>query len=259
MIVLGIMSGTSLDGLDLVFAQFDLTPETKQQYQWKIIKGKTIDYNLAFKDKLSKAVNLSGFELMQLHADFGVYLGKCCKDFIDESKVIPDLIASHGHTVFHEVKKGFTTQIGDGHKIAAITGVNTIFDFRSLNVAYGGQGAPLVPIGDEFLFSEYDSCLNLGGIANISYKLKNKRLAFDICPFNLLLNKFALQNGYAYDAGGKMAKSGKVCSSLLLKLREIPYYKQTGAKSLDKEQLLHYYNQLFNGFNLSVVDFLSTL
>src|SRR5262249_20092064 len=138
--------------------------------------------------------------------------------------------ASHGHTVFHQPRAGFSTQLGCGATIAAQTGITTVCDFRSLDIALKGQGAPLVPIGDQLLFSEYAACLNIGGIANISFEADGKRLAYDVCEANMLLNNLAERAGKAYDKGGQMARAGKVNNELLGKLNDQDFYKQRGAK-----------------------------
>jgi anhydro-N-acetylmuramic acid kinase len=257
--VLGLMSGTSLDGLDLAFAEFEDLPNENSPIKWQILAAKTVKYSSEWANRLAKSINLSGFDLMQLHSNYGGLLGETCLEFIKETSITPDLISSHGHTVFHEPKKGFTTQIGDGNQIAAITGIKTVFDFRSLDVALGGQGAPLVPIGDEFLFSAYDSCLNLGGIANISLNENDKRIGFDICPFNLLLNHFAKQLGFEYDESGNMARQGNVNKNLLIELDSIVYYNLNYPKSLDKESLLSEYIALIEKFKLNPADVLATL
>lgn len=259
MIVLGLMSGTSLDGLDLVMAEFKGFPSRDKQIEWEILACETIEYSADWKEKLNNAVRLNGFELMQLHADYGKYLGESCLKFIEETAIKPEIISSHGHTVFHEPTKSFTTQIGDGNLIAAITGKNTVYDYRTMDVALGGQGAPLVPIGDEYLFSQYDACLNLGGIANISFKEGSKRRAFDICPFNLLLNEQANILGFGYDDGGNLAADGAVSEGLLAQLSELPFYQITNAKSLDKEKLRADYLALIDVFDLNEKDILATL
>ncbi|MBI1185238.1 anhydro-N-acetylmuramic acid kinase [bacterium] len=257
--VLGLMSGTSLDGLDLALVDFKGFPAHNQTISWRLLAGKTVAYTSEWKQKLEQAVNISAKELMQLHRDYGLFLAEACNVFIAETGQKPELIASHGHTVFHEPESEFTTQIGDGNVVAAQTGINTVYDFRTLDVALGGQGAPLVPIGDEYLFGNYQSCLNLGGIANVSFKQGSKRRAYDVCPFNLLLNLYARKLGFEYDNGGRLAAQGNLHIELLEQLNQLSYYQKEGPKSLDKEALIKEYTSLIDGFSLEAVDVLRSL
>ena len=254
--VLGLMSGTSLDGLDLALVEFSQRGLT---VDWKFIKTDTIEYSSEMIQRLENAPSLSGLELTRLDVDYGRFLGEASKLFIDSSSVKPQIIASHGHTIFHEPKDGFTRQIGDGNYVAAVAGVDTIVDFRSLDMAVGGQGAPLVPIGDELLFSNYTSCLNLGGIANISSVQSIEKKAFDICPFNLLLNNFSQAEGKPYDENGELAKQGQIHDALLNSLNSHSYYSQYAPKSLDKEWLMKEFIPLIDQYGLSNVDILRTL
>ena len=226
------MSGTSLDGLDIALCRFK---KATKGYKYKILAVQTIPYSAALKSKLKKAYSSKAVEFIKLHQEFGNYLGESVKKFLKENKVKADAISSHGHTIFHQPKLGYTTQIGCGATIAAITRTTTVCDLRSLDVALKGQGAPLVPIGDKLLFSKYDSCLNLGGIANISFDKKGERIAFDICICNMILNFLAEKKGHAFDKEGKLAASGKVNIELLKKLNALAYYKIKGSRSLGYE------------------------
>jgi anhydro-N-acetylmuramic acid kinase len=162
-------------------------------------------------------------------------LGKTANEFINTNRLEVDLVSSHGHTIFHQPQSGFTCQIGDGAAIAAECQKTVVCDFRSLDVALGGQGAPLVPIGDKLLFSNYEYCLNLGGIANISFSKNDNHIAFDICPVNQVLNRLASEFGFEYDNGGQLAQKGKILPQLLKELNNLPYYQQSYPKSLGKE------------------------
>ncbi|MFA5300049.1 MAG: anhydro-N-acetylmuramic acid kinase, partial [Lutibacter sp.] len=185
--IIGVMSGTSLDGIDIAYVKI----ENKKSFHFEILTAKTIPYTTEWKLALKNGFHLSGEELTKLDADYGVYLGKTILYFINENSILKvDFIASHGHTIFHNPEKHYTLQIGNGPYITSITGIKTICNFRVQDVALGGQGAPLVPIGDEFLFSEYDYCLNLGGFSNISFSENKQRIAFDICPVNIVLNHY---------------------------------------------------------------------
>lgn len=227
------MSGTSLDGLDLALCAFD---ETNHRYSYTILAAKTIPYDNKLKTELFSAYKSSGMELCRLNAHFGQFLGTEAKKFLEKTGLQADAIASHGHTIFHQPANGFTTQIGSGADIAAVTGLITVCDFRSVDVALGGQGAPLVPIGDELLFTPYQACLNLGGIANISYKHENgNRTAFDICVCNMALNFLAGKTGKAFDEKGEMARRGQIDHNLLNALNNLDYFQQTENKSLGYE------------------------
>lgn len=230
---IGLMSGTSLDGLDICFAKFE-----KQNSTWKfdILQAETIPYSEKWENQLRNSIHLSAEELLELHSEYGFYLGKAVKNFIKKNNLENiDVIASHGHTVFHQPQKKFTLQIGDGRAIKIETNLPVIYDFRSQDVLMGGNGAPLVPIGDELLFSKYDACLNLGGFSNISLKLNNQRIAFDIAPVNIVLNKLAQNFNQNFDANGDLAKQGKIDSELLENLNSLEFYDKPHPKSLGIE------------------------
>lgn len=219
---IGLMSGTSLDGLDICFAAF----EKKKDWNFQIIKAETLPYSQNWEEKLRNSIHLPSEELLELHSEYGFYLGQSVREFIDRNHLENiDLIASHGHTVFHQPKKKFTLQIGDGRAIKIETGLPVIYDFRSQDVLMGGNGAPLVPIGDELLFSEYDACLNLGGFSNISLKQEGKRIAFDIAPVNIVLNRLAQKFNKNFDENGDFARKGKLHDDLLAKLNSLDFYK----------------------------------
>lgn len=227
------MSGTSLDGLDICYSKFI---KTKNNWDFEILKSETIHYSSEWENALKNAIHLSSEALLKLNADYGFYLGEKTKEFIDKHNIVElDLIGSHGHTVFHQPKNKFTLQIGDGRAIKSQTNFPIIYDFRSQDVILGGNGAPLVPIGDELLFSDFDACLNLGGFSNISLKRNERRIAFDICPVNILLNSFAEKLGKKFDYNGEIARTGTIDHQLLANLNELNFYKQTAPKSLGIE------------------------
>lgn len=230
--IIGTMSGTSLDGLDMVLCRFLVK---NNAWKYKIIKAETYNYTEAWQKRLSEAGLTNAVELYRLHNDFGVFTGQMVKEFLRDISIQPDYIASHGHTVFHQPENRFTLQIGNGAFIAAETKISTIADFRSLDVALGGQGAPLVPVGDKLLFKEYDACLNLGGIANISYSQNNQMQAFDICPCNMLINNLVHQTGHAFDKDGIIGSMGTIHHDMLKELNELDYYHITTPKSLGRE------------------------
>lgn len=252
---IGVMSGTSLDGLDIAAVEFSREDE---KWYYKLHHADTFSYPKEWEEKLANAQNLSGEQLTVLNTEYGIYTGKQINTFIKDSKFQPDLIASHGHTIFHRPEKGYTLQIGSGIHIATQTNILTISDFRTTDTALGGQGAPLVPIGDKLLFSEYDYCLNLGGFANISYEENGIRKAFDICPVNFVLNHFARKQGLPYDDGGKLGKQGNVNTDLLKKLNSLPFYDDDSPKSLGREWVEDKFLPILNSFNLSDLDKIRT-
>lgn len=255
-VVLGLMSGTSLDGLDLALCRFG---EENGNYSFEILKAATMNYTPEWKNTLAQVKDASAERYFELHTRYGEFIAGEVNEFLKDCSVQPSVIASHGHTVFHQPEKGFTTQIGSGAAIAALTGITTVCDFRSLDVANGGQGAPLVPVGDQFLFSQYDACLNLGGIANISLNnAAGHRIAYDICEANLLLNYLAEKKGKAFDENGGVAKSGTADAVMLDQLNNLPFYKLSGAKSLGREWFEKTVQPLFETAGLSVEDQMAT-
>lgn len=229
---IGLMSGTSLDGLDICYTNF----QKKESWQFEIIIAETIPYSQEWKNKLQNSVYLSAEDLLALDKEYGFFVGEKVKEFIEKNKITKiDLIASHGHTVFHQPQRKFTLQIGDGKAIKIATQKPVIYDFRSQDVLMGGNGAPLVPIGDELLFSKYDACLNLGGFSNISLKQDDRRIAFDISPVNVVLNSYAEKLGYSYDENGNIARKGNINFQILEKLNQVDFYQKKHPKSLGIE------------------------
>jgi len=229
---IGVMSGTSLDGIDLVYVSF----QNDDTSDFTIIHAETIPYSTEWKQLLQNAIFSDQQALQKLDVVYGQFLGGILNNFISNYKIIKiDFIASHGHTILHQPQKGITLQIGNGQEIAKITKQKVVCDFRTQDVKLGGQGAPLVPIGDELLFSEYDFCVNLGGFSNVSYRKNNKRIAFDICPVNIVLNFYVHKLGLAYDDSGTLASEGKINEVLLEKLNELEFYQQKPPKSLGLE------------------------
>jgi anhydro-N-acetylmuramic acid kinase len=253
--VVGLMSGTSLDGVDIAYCTF-----RKKEGKWiyKLEATETISYPQEWKSRLSNLENQNALEFVKTDTEYGHYLGKITKTFLEDHNLKPDFIASHGHTIFHQPAKNFTFQIGKGSAIAAETGVPVICDFRSTDVGFGGQGAPLVPIGDRLLFDKYDYCLNLGGFANISYEQLGNRIAFDICPVNIVLNYLASFLQKEYDENGEIARTGVVDISLLAALNKLEFYKCPPPKSLGKEWVLSQVRPILQQFNISIEDLLRT-
>jgi anhydro-N-acetylmuramic acid kinase len=228
---IGLMSGSSLDGLDIVFAEF---LENSGNWNFEIKAAACYGYPNEWKERLQNATSLSALNYQLLHADYGHYLGKEVNRFIEENNLHYQvgLIASHGHTTFHVPSKNMTAQLGDGAAIAAETKLPVVSDLRALDIAFGGQGAPIVPIGEKLLLKEYSMFLNLGGIANISFSLPDKCIAYDVCPANRVLNLITGLVDKEYDDGGQMAALGNVNEELLNKLNAFEYYKLPYPKSL---------------------------
>ncbi len=254
--IIGLMSGTSLDGLDICLCNFF---KANQRWNFEILAANTKEYPLELKEELSQAHNLSGEKLILLNNKLGLFFGKSVIEFQSQHAFSADIIASHGHTIFHQPEKGITFQIGNGAEIAAITGIETICDFRTKDVALGGHGAPLVPIGDELLFNDYKFCLNIGGIANISVNDGKKRVAWDICAANMLLNHYAKKLGFEYDKDGEISNQGKVDQKLFDSLLEIEFHHKKRPKSLGREYIFENYVPLIEANQLSIPDILSTL
>lgn len=263
------MSGTSLDGVDLAYCYF-----SKDDSGWKfeIRNAETISYSKEWKEKLSSLHTKDAATFTKTNAAYGYFLGTLVKEFVEKNKMAVDFVSSHGHTIFHQPQNKFTSQIGDGAALSAACGLPVVCDFRTTDVALGGQGAPLVPIGDQLLFKDYDFYLNLGGIANITSQfataLKNSSplgrsggvIAFDVAPCNIVLNMLASQLGKEFDEAGQFARQGNVNDSLLNQLNGLPYYNpdKSGPKSLGREDVERDFVSLINTSNISVEDKLRT-
>jgi anhydro-N-acetylmuramic acid kinase len=253
--ILGVMSGTSLDGIDVAYLHF-----TKgDTWTYKIICGETIAYNSDWEYKLREAINWSALELEQLNIEYTKLLAEVINSFVAKHRLQTiDAVCSHGHTILHQPEKGVTLQIGNLKNLSELLQQKVVCDFRVQDVNLGGQGAPLVPIGDELLFSEYAYCLNLGGFSNISTQLNNKRIAYDICPVNIVLNHYVQKLGRPYDDGGQIAASGDVDTELLHELNSLEFYQLNFPKSLGLEWVKINIFPLIDGYNLSVSNTLRT-
>ena len=228
---IGLMSGSSLDGLDIAFVELQ---EQAGKWNYEIVQADCYPYSDEWVSKLKNAINLSAKDYQLLHADYGHYTGQQINKFIDEHHLHYKVavIGSHGHTTFHIPDKKMTAQLGDGAAIAAETRLPVVTDLRALDVAFGGQGAPIVPIGEKMLLGDYNFFLNLGGIANISHNDPDNYSAFDICPANRVLNMLVNELGKDYDDGGQIAANGTMNETLLEKLNALDYYKLPYPKSL---------------------------
>lgn len=251
---IGVMSGSSLDGLDIVYAQFK---KINEKWSFKILSEALYPLE-KFEEQLHSARKLPLEKLNALDISFGKFIGNCIQDFrIKNHLKVIDIIASHGHTVYHFPEKGITKQIGCKQAIFEQTNIPCLNNLRQKDIDFGGNGAPIVPIGDWHLFSEYKYCLNIGGIANISIKTANKILAFDICTANQVLNYLASSKNKKYDKGGQMAKQGKLNQNLLKALNSIPFYLQKLPKSLDNAFRLESI-AILNQYAISIEDKLYT-
>ncbi|MCA1764534.1 MAG: anhydro-N-acetylmuramic acid kinase, partial [Flavobacteriales bacterium] len=229
---IGVMSGTSLDGLDFAFCNFEATAE------FKLLAFCHFPYPDEILKLLKIAPEVTGIELLKTEQVYSNFVAQKLVKFMKSLEHLPQFIACHGHTVFHQPESNFTFQMLNGNIVAAETGIPCIADFRRLDVALGGQGAPLVPVGDQILFSSYDACLNLGGFANASVKnSKGTYAAFDICPVNIAMNALAEKLGMSYDKDGIEAGKGQIVQSVLNQLNDLPFYALSGPKSLGREWL----------------------
>jgi len=233
--IIGLMSGTSLDGLDMAYVRFWGQPE-KPEYE--ILKAECVSYDAVWREKLRGSFYQTAEGITALDAEYGRFLGIAVRDFVQRNGISDavDFVASHGHTVFHRPDLGYNLQIGNGAWLHATSGYKVICDFRTLDIAFGGQGAPLVPIGDKLLFGEYDYCLNIGGFANVSFDDDHgRRIAYDLCPANYCLNRLMRVCGQEYDRDGLVARSGRVNTKLFDALNDLQYYHQRAPKSLAQE------------------------
>jgi len=253
--VIGIMSGTSIDGLDLCLVKFDKNIHSN----YKIINTYTYKYSESWITKLRNSIYFNKKELKKLDIEFGNYIGDKVNIFVKKcGNVKIDLISSHGHTIYHKPNQGITLQIGNGESILKKTKSNVVCDFRTQDIKLGGQGAPLVPIGDLNLFGDYKYCLNIGGFCNISIKKNNTINAFDISPANTVLNYYSNKLGYDYDIDGKLSKQGKVNYKLLNDLNKMDYYKISGPKSLGIEYVNEKVIPLIKSYSINNSDILKT-
>lgn len=253
--IVGLMSGTSLDGLDIAFCEFQVQ---KGSWTFGLKAQKSVPYDKSLHQALKSSIRLSALELLLLNNEYGKWLGEQVNIFVAENDLQPDIVASHGHTVYHQPQKGLTYQIGAGQEIANACGLDVICDFRSLDVSLGGQGAPLVPIGDQWLFGGYEFCLNLGGISNMSFEKNGERVAYDIGIANMVLNHLTAQIGKSYDENGHMAKSGNRDEGLFRQLNDLPYYHHPFPKSTGYEWFCEEVVPIVDSVDMAMEDKLCT-
>lgn len=242
--LIGVMSGTSLDGIDLCYAEF--WKDSQKNWRYSMPFTDSIAYDDEWREKLNTAEHLSAFEYIKLDRSLGRKFGRYIRAFIDKNNLKVDFVCSHGHTIFHQPEIGITSQIGHGPEIARYSGCNVINDFRIADLAFQGQGAPLVPVGDRLLFHEYHYRLNLGGIANISFETNNETIAFDVSPANMPLNHFVREINLEFDNGGELAQKGHIDQNILDQLNNLPFYSSFEVKSLGKEWFIDTYLPLIS-------------
>lgn len=254
--VIGVMSGTSLDGTDL--AHIILTVKNGS-WSYEILETETAAYTNEWVNRLKEAIDFTAGQLKVLDEEYTVLLAGLINDFVTKNALSGlDAVCSHGHTILHRPHDGITLQIGNLPQIAALTGQQVVCNFRVADVLLGGQGAPLVPIGDRLLFAGYTYCLNLGGFSNISFEENGTRIAFDICPVNTVLNYYANLLGYDYDDGGSIAAAGKIDEMLLGKLNALDFYAAPYPKSLGFEFVKQVALPLIESYALTPQDKLAT-
>ncbi len=254
--VIGVMSGTSLDGVDLAHINFEIK---KGKWSYQIFECDTFSYSNEMISKLKNGIHLSSIELSELNIEYTNLLGNIISEFIAKNNISNlDAVCSHGHTILHQPQNGFTLQIGNLPEIAKITNQKVVCNFRVQDVLFGGQGAPLVPIGDEILFSEFDYCLNLGGFSNISFEENNERIAFDISPVNTVLNFYANTFGLEYDDKGKISESGNINIELFDELNKLEFYHKSYPKSLGFEFVQEIILPILNNYPITVEDKMRT-
>ena len=254
--VIGVMSGTSLDGVDLAHIHFTII---EGKWHYEILESETVPYNTIWLNNLKTAVDFSDVELKKLNEAYTILLGNIIKLFIDKHQLQNlDAVCAHGHTILHQPQNGITLQIGNLPEIASIVNQTVVCDFRLQDVQLGGQGAPLVPIGDRILFADYDYCLNLGGFSNVSFEENENRIAFDISSVNTVLNFYASQLGLDYDDQGTIARSGNLKTDLLDELNALDYYKKPFPKSLGFEYVKETVLPMIEKYNTTTEDKMRT-
>ena len=253
--VIGVMSGTSLDGVDLAYIKF----KHSDCWTFEIFQSETVSYSEEWLNKLKNAIHFNPTELEELNVAYTKLLASIISNFISKHNLTEiDAVCSHGHTILHQPQNGFTLQIGNLPIIRDLVNQTIVCDFRVQDVQLGGQGAPLVPIGDKLLFSEYDYCLNLGGFSNVSFNENGNRIAFDISPVNTVLNSYANELGFPYDDAGNFAKSGNINQDLLQQLNDLEFYALPYPKSLGMEFVNAKIFPLMNSYSIDVKDKLCT-
>lgn len=254
---LGLMSGSSLDGLDIAYAALDW--RDGHLLDWRLLVADTLPFSEQWQARLLHLPQQDALTFAKTHVYFGRYMADLVQAFRQRHRPARiDFIASHGHTIFHQPDKYLTTQIGDGAALSALTGLPVICDFRTMDVALGGEGAPLAPLADRYLFAGYDFYLNIGGIANLSSNSTGDWIGFDVCPANQVLNLLAQQVGAEYDHNGDLARQGQVLEPLLQRVRDFDFYRKSYPKSLGNEWIRAHVLPIYLEYEGRVEDKLAT-
>lgn len=258
--VTGIMSGSSLDGVDLALCELEIVPGISAVHSWRILTAETEPLPSEWRKRLMDLPQGSAFDLASAHASFGRFLGDLVRKFHKTARCTPDLVASHGHTLFHEPKAStpFSTQIGDGAQLAMRCGLPVVCDFRNSDMAAGGQGAPMASLADTLLFPVYDAWLNLGGIANLTLRDADRVSAWDVCGANQILNALAAQLGEPMDRDGLNARQGRIIPELLAQAKGDPWRSVPPPRSLSNRQVEEGPVRLFTAGEGEIMDRLAT-
>lgn len=258
--VVGLMSGSSLDAVDLAVCRFDIAPEASERpvLDWEMEATDAIPFPAEWRERLRQLPRANAATYVKTDVELGHYFGWITRRFLEERRLRVDAIASHGHTIFHFPKAGATAQIGDGAAIAAETGLTTINNFRAMDMAFGGQGAPLAPIADQYLFPEYDYWLNIGGIANLTARKDEELIAFDVGGANQIFDALVAPLGMAYDHDGDIARNGRVLPALLQQVDALPYFHRPYPKSLGNDWVQEVLLPLYQDFEAATEDKLAT-
>ncbi len=254
---LGIMSGSSLDGLDIALCKFNGLDRNKLSFS--VEKAVSVSFPTELYERLKSSTSLSTSDLFKLEVSFSKFCAKSVYEHMISSSLKIDYIAFHGHTIFHFPEDGFTTQIGNGSIIAAETGIPCITDFRAKDIALGGQGAPLAPIVEHYLYPGYDLYFNVGGIANLSLHKEDCILSFDSCPCNQVLNYLSTQIGLPYDDKGSLARKGTISRALIMKWDQLDYFARPTPKSMDNSWVKEIFIEVMDKTEISREDKLATM
>ena len=258
--IIGLMSGSSLDGLDIAFCrfEFDESPQ-KGKIEWQIVTSTTIPYPSEWQTRLRQTISMSAKDLLEIDAELGRWMGIEVKKFIQEKNLDIDLVASHGHTVFHYPEKGYSLQIGHGNHLAENCELPVLYDFRMADIAANGQGAPLAPVVDEWLFPEYNFFLNLGGIANIACHTKEGFVGYDVIGANQTLDALAGKLGMPFDKGGQIAEQGIINGKLFDLIQQIDFFDEDYPKSLDNQWVVKNITQPFLAYGETIPNKMATM
>ena len=257
--ILGLMSGSSIDGLDMAYCAFTIADSDPTTLKWQLMEAEMVPFSDVWRRRLQNLPRQNALTFAKTHMYFGYYMAELVNAFLEKHQLSPDYISSHGHTIFHDPEKMMTAQIGSGAALSGKTGFPVICDFRTTDIAMSGEGAPIAPIADTLLYPGYDFYLNLGGIANVSYVSPDRTIAFDIAPANQILNYLAKKAGQEeYDTNGAIAATGNVYSPLMAGLNELEYFSLPYPKTISNDWIRNYVMKIYNYFDIPTEDKLRT-